>query len=456
MRPFFISVEGTIAAGKCLDPDSPVQAWAAGEIASYPLWRAVASQLPLVGPAGSARHVRSVHVGMTQMYRVTIHPHPPGRSAGTQHGNVPVISCAWNHTHVCVVVANASTARRCARCHDVADLLGLADGRRTTPAGPTLHLSTILLARAVDTTTDDVATGCVCGERLRPALLRQLPCRRAWVPVEVSVDPVATVGPYLGVTLARSPGDADDGDEDDDDGWPASYHVLANGIVTHNSSFAAALRRRLPGTHVFPEPVATNPFLPSFYRDPRQFALPLQLWMFEQRATTYRRALTMLQGMDGGGVVLDRSVWSDWTFAAAVRDEGHLTDHQMRQYLSIRRHLGQVLPRLETVVALDVEPAEALRRIREVRQRPVEAGISLAYLTVLQRHLDTFIRQDPASGLAPYAPTVIRLDWSTFGEGAALPTPPPLTADAAATLAAFRPSDVDHVLAELAELRAHL
>ena len=363
-------------------------------------------------------------------------------------GEVVTIVAAANHVHVCVLVAEERDggAGRCAACQAVAGVAAVAGGSHGTPAGHTLHLQTTVLAAL---TRDDLL--CVCGERLRPALLRQTDSE-SWSPLPVTVDPNPTTGPYLGITLSYpSP-------HQRTDDWPAAYHVLANGIVTHNSSFAAAVRRRTPGTHVFPEPVTTNPFLPSFYRDPRRYALPLQLWMFEQRAITYRRALCMLQGMqgEGGGVVLDRSVWSDWTFAAAVRDDGHLTDHQMQQYLTLRRRLGRVMPRLETVVALEVEPTEALRRIREVRRRPVEAGISLAYLSTLQRHLDTFVQQDAASGLAPYAPVVHRLDWSTFGEGVTVPPLAPLTDGAAAALAAFRPGDADDILADLARLREQI
>lgn len=41
----------------------------------------------------------------------------------------------------------------------------------------------------------------------------------------------------------------------------------------------------------FFEPAAENPYLEKFYSNPKKYALPLQLWIFNQRCQTYVEAL---------------------------------------------------------------------------------------------------------------------------------------------------------------------
>lgn len=62
--------------------------------------------------------------------------------------------------------------------------------------------------------------------------------------------------------------------------------IVEGSIGVGKSTLACQLARQL-GYRVFLEPTAKNPYLPKFYRDPKKYALKLQLWIFRQRFKTY-------------------------------------------------------------------------------------------------------------------------------------------------------------------------
>lgn len=53
-----------------------------------------------------------------------------------------------------------------------------------------------------------------------------------------------------------------------------------------------------------------NPFLEPYYKEPKKYALPMQLWLLKQRFVTYVKAVKycMHNADETRGVILDRSV----------------------------------------------------------------------------------------------------------------------------------------------------
>ena len=62
--------------------------------------------------------------------------------------------------------------------------------------------------------------------------------------------------------------------------------IVEGSIGVGKSTLACQLARQLD-YRVFLEPTTKNPYLPKFYRDPKKYALKLQLWIFRQRFKTY-------------------------------------------------------------------------------------------------------------------------------------------------------------------------
>lgn len=62
--------------------------------------------------------------------------------------------------------------------------------------------------------------------------------------------------------------------------------IVEGNIGVGKSTLSCQLARKL-NYRVFLEPSAKNPYLAKFYKDPKKYALKLQLWIFKQRFRTY-------------------------------------------------------------------------------------------------------------------------------------------------------------------------
>ena len=67
---------------------------------------------------------------------------------------------------------------------------------------------------------------------------------------------------------------------------PAQLVIVEGNIGVGKSTLACQLAKQL-NYRVFVEPTTKNPYLAKFYRDPKKYALKLQLWIFRQRFKTY-------------------------------------------------------------------------------------------------------------------------------------------------------------------------
>lgn len=67
---------------------------------------------------------------------------------------------------------------------------------------------------------------------------------------------------------------------------PAQLVIVEGNIGVGKSTLACQLARQL-NYKVFLEPATKNPYLAKFYKDPKRYALKLQLWIFRQRFKTY-------------------------------------------------------------------------------------------------------------------------------------------------------------------------
>ena len=67
---------------------------------------------------------------------------------------------------------------------------------------------------------------------------------------------------------------------------PAQLVIVEGNIGVGKSTLACQLARQL-NYKVFLEPTTKNPYLAKFYKDPKRYALKLQLWIFRQRFKTY-------------------------------------------------------------------------------------------------------------------------------------------------------------------------
>lgn len=83
--------------------------------------------------------------------------------------------------------------------------------------------------------------------------------------------------------------------------------ILEGNIGVGKTTLACTLGREL-NYRVMLEPTAKNPYLAKFYKDPKNYALKLQLWIFRQRFMMYVEALKHL--IETGNFFSRFCIWS--------------------------------------------------------------------------------------------------------------------------------------------------
>jgi len=153
-------------------------------------------------------------------------------------------------------------------------------------------------------------------------------------------------------------------------------------IGVGKSSLAEILAESL-GARLVSEDPGSNPFLASFYRDPRRYALSAQLFFLLQR---YGQQTDLAQGslFEPGGLVADYLFAKDHLFATLTLSPDELALYD-RVYQALRPRV--VAPDL--VVYLQAR-AEVLMERVEKRGRPEEKPIRREYLREVAKAYSEF------------------------------------------------------------------
>jgi len=158
------------------------------------------------------------------------------------------------------------------------------------------------------------------------------------------------------------------------------FLVVEGPIGVGKTSLARRIAKAF-GTDLLLERAEENPFLERFYRDPRHFALPTQLYFLFQRA----RQLAQLRQADlfAPVRVADFLLEKDRVFAQL-----NLADDELGLYEQAYHALSLDAPLPDLVVYLQA-PVEVLLRRVQKRALPAEQPITREYLT---RVSDAYMR----------------------------------------------------------------
>ncbi|XP_068738608.1 deoxyguanosine kinase-like isoform X2 [Montipora capricornis] len=188
---------------------------------------------------------------------------------------------------------------------------------------------------------------------------------------------------------------------------PAQLVIVEGNIGVGKSTLACQLAKQL-NYRVFLEPTTKNPYLAKFYRDPKKYALKLQLWIFRQRFKTYVDATEHVLKY-GQGVLLDRSVFSDSVFAEANYQHGTISQAGYDHYKQLREKSLEAMLIPHTTLYLDVQPKTCNQRILG-RARDYEKSIPLDYLKELDASYKKFLDE-----MREIGSRVLVYDWTDFG-----------------------------------------
>ncbi|KAK8776224.1 hypothetical protein V5799_030430 [Amblyomma americanum] len=164
--------------------------------------------------------------------------------------------------------------------------------------------------------------------------------------------------------------------------------------------------------HLLP-PSCRSCDIKKFYEDPHNINVAImQLQMYMLRFERHVDALVHMLNT-GQGVVLERSCYSDFVFADAMRKFGYISNNAWKMYHKCRHFSLPELLKPHLVIYLDAPTDILLQRIRE-RNRPEEVKskvLTKAYLD----EIESLYKQNYLRSVRKET-ELLMYDWSHFGD----------------------------------------
>jgi len=163
------------------------------------------------------------------------------------------------------------------------------------------------------------------------------------------------------------------------------FVLVAGNIGSGKTSLTERLGERLGWITGF-ESVQDNPYLADFYQDMHAWAFHLQVFFLGHRA---RQHLALARAAESA--IVDRSIYEDAEiFARTSLDLGNIAPRDYQAYRSVYELVIASLPVPDLLLYLRAPVSVLLRRIRD-RARPIEAGVTETYLSLLEQKYEQWL-----------------------------------------------------------------
>lgn len=185
---------------------------------------------------------------------------------------------------------------------------------------------------------------------------------------------------------------------------PDAPIIWVEGIIASGkTTLAKEVARRLE-FKVLEEPVASNPYLDSFYKDMKKYAFGLQLFMLHHRYAMKQEAAFAAARGAVKGVVLDRCIAGDRAFARHHLKAGNIDPLDYECYEYCYQMMSRSINPPTVLIYLNVQPETAFARMKK-RNRPEEAGVDVDYLRAIKKEYELLL-SDIRRGLTPWSHNV--------------------------------------------------
>ena len=183
---------------------------------------------------------------------------------------------------------------------------------------------------------------------------------------------------------------------------PEEFSIAISGIIgAGKTTIAKELGKKLTANVLF-EPVDDNEYLGLFYDNMKKYSFPMQVYLLNHRFQQHQQMV-----WSGKNTIQDRSIYEDVIFAKMLKEDGLMEELDFKTYRHLYLNMCNFLHRPDLIVYLDVEPEEALRRVK-MRNRDCETTIPIEYLRKLKKGYEDWLHD-----IEPRIP-VLKLNWNTF------------------------------------------
>lgn len=165
------------------------------------------------------------------------------------------------------------------------------------------------------------------------------------------------------------------------------YHFIAiEGNIGAGKTTLTHLLAKQLNARIILEEFADNPFLPKFYKDPKQYAFPLELFFMAER---YKQLKEMINTSD----LFHTVTVTDYIFTKCLLfAKVNLPDEEFRLYQKLFEIMQHQLTMPDVLIYLHA-PVSKLQQNIKKRKREYEQNIPDEYLFSIQETYTNYIKQ---------------------------------------------------------------
>ena len=188
--------------------------------------------------------------------------------------------------------------------------------------------------------------------------------------------------------------------------------IIVEGIIgAGKTTFSKLLADEINGLWLKePDEESGNPYLSEFYKDPKRWALTMQLHLLNVRYRMHMNAQWQSMNMNMN-VVLDRSYFGDTAFARLQIKNGSMSEDEYNTYSLAYHNMTSNVLLPNICIYLDIKPKISAQRINKRMEiqtgRKCEDVIDINYLEMLEIEELNVINVLEKQGVY-----VMRIDWN--------------------------------------------